>query len=190
MALTDSKIRAAKTLVKSYKITDAHGLYLLVSTSGSRLWYFPYSFGGKESLLALGAYPQVTLADAREKRDAARKLLASGNCPSLYRESEKNAVDETRTFKHIAISWHTSSLRLWSESHADTIVTCLKRYAFPDLGEMDITEIETRHLAQLIKAIDDKGVHDVAGTTAPSVGFFLAGQRPAGRLPRHVKPQL
>ncbi|QWA13806.1 DUF4102 domain-containing protein [Sodalis ligni] len=58
MALTDSKIRAAKTLVKSYKITDAHGLYLLVSTSGSRLWYFRYSFGGKESRLAFGAYPQ------------------------------------------------------------------------------------------------------------------------------------
>jgi len=163
MALTDSKIRAAKTLVKSYKITDAHGLYLLVSTSGSRLWYFRYSFGGKESRLAFGPYPQTTLAEAREKRDAARKLLASGICPSLPRESEKTAVEETRTFKHIATSWHTSSLRLWSESHADKILTCLKRYAFPDIGEMDIAEIETRHLAQLIKAIDDKGVHDVAG---------------------------
>ncbi len=57
MALTDSKFRAAKTFVKSYKITDAHGLYLLVSTSGSRLWYFRYSFGGKESRLAFGPYP-------------------------------------------------------------------------------------------------------------------------------------
>ncbi|NDL64307.1 tyrosine-type recombinase/integrase [Acerihabitans arboris] len=163
MALTDSKIRAAKNFIKSYKITDAHGLYLLVSTSGSRLWYFRYSFGGKESRLALGAYPQVTLAEAREKRDAARKLPASGIPPSLPRESEKTAVDEIRTFEHIATAWHTSSLRLWSESHAVKILTCLKRYAFPNIGEMDIAEIETRHLAQLVKAIDDKGVHDVAG---------------------------
>ncbi|MCG8707288.1 tyrosine-type recombinase/integrase [Brenneria sp. 4F2] len=163
MALTDSKIRAAKILVKSYKITDANGLYLLVSTSGSRLWYFRYCFGGKESRLAFGPYPQTTLAEAREKRDAARKLLASGICPFLPRESEKTAADETRTFKHIATSWHTSSLRLWSESHADKILTCLKRYAFPNIGEMDIAEVETRHLTQLIKAIDDKGVHDVAG---------------------------
>ncbi len=104
MALTDSKIRAAKTFAKSYKLTDAHGLYLLVSTSGSRLWYFRYCFGGKESRLAFGAYPQVTLAEAREKRDVARKLLASGIYPSLPRESEKTTVDETRTFKHINTS--------------------------------------------------------------------------------------
>ena len=163
MAITDSKIRTAKTFLKSYKITDAQGLYLLVSTSGSRLWYFRYSFGGKESRLSFGPYPQTTLAEAREKRDAARKLLASGICPSLPRESEKTAVEETRTFKYIATSWHTSSFRLWSQSHADKILTCLKRYTFPMIGEMDIAEIETRHLVQLIKAIDDKGVHDVAG---------------------------
>lgn len=67
MALTDSKIRAAKSFVKSYKLTDAQGLYLTVAASGSRLWYFCYRFGGKESRLALGAYPQVTLAEARSK---------------------------------------------------------------------------------------------------------------------------
>lgn len=100
--LTDSKIRAAKPLAKSCKLTDAQGLYLTVSTSGSRLWYFRYRFEGKENRLAFGAYPQVTLAEARKKRDAARKLLASGVCPSLPRKTEKAAVDESRTFKFIA----------------------------------------------------------------------------------------
>ncbi|TKI03075.1 DUF4102 domain-containing protein [Martelella alba] len=161
--LTDSKIRTAKPLSQSYKLSDAQGLYLTVAASGSRLWYFRYRFGGKENRLALGHYPQVTLAEAREKRDAARKLLASGIPPSLPRESAKTAVDETHTFKHIATSWHTSSLKRWSENHAAKILTCLKRYAFPDIGEMDIAEVETWHLAQLIKAIDGKGVHDVAG---------------------------
>ncbi|AID27456.1 hypothetical protein N643_13355 [Salmonella bongori serovar 48:z41:-- str. RKS3044] len=102
MALNDSKIRAAKLLAKSYKLTDAQGLYLTVSRSGAKLWYFRYRFEGKENRLAFGAYPQVTLAEARKKRDAARKLLASGVCPSLPRKTEKAAVDESRTFKFIA----------------------------------------------------------------------------------------
>ena len=163
MALNDSKIRAAKSLDKSYKFTDSQGLYLTVSTSGSKLWYFRYRFDGKENRLAFGAYPLVTLAEAREKRDAARKLLASAINPSQLRKTDSTAVDESRTFKFIATAWHTSCLKLWSESHADKILTCLKRYVFPDIGAMDIARIETQHLAQLVKAIDDKGVHDVAG---------------------------
>lgn len=161
--LTDTRIRSAKSIEKSYKLTDTHGLYLMVSTTGSRLWYFRYRFAGKESRLAFGAYPQVTLAEAREKRDAARKLLASDISPSQIRKTEKSPVDESRTFKFIATEWHTNNLVRWSEGHADKILICLKRYVFPDVGAMDITKIETRHLAQLVKAIDDKGVHDVAG---------------------------
>ncbi|ESF40219.1 Mobile element protein [Salmonella enterica subsp. enterica serovar Senftenberg] len=92
--LTDSKIRTAKPLAKPYKITDSQGLYLTVSASGSKLWYFRYRFEGKENRLAFGPYPQVTLAEAREKRDAARKLLVSGICPSLMPVSvkERNGV--------------------------------------------------------------------------------------------------
>lgn len=161
--LTDSKIYAANPLAKSYKITDSQGLYPTVSTSGSKLWYFRYRFEGKENRLAFGPYPQVTLAEAREKRDAPRKLLVSGICPSQPRKAKKAAVDESRTFKFIATAWHTSCLKLWSESYADNILTCLKRYVFPDIGAMDIAEVKTRHLAQLVKTIDDKGVHDVAG---------------------------
>ncbi|CPR14086.1 tyrosine-type recombinase/integrase [Brenneria goodwinii] len=161
--LTDSKIRSAKPLTKSYKLTDSQGLYLTVSASGAKLWYFRYRLGGKESRLAFGPYPQTTLAEAREKRDAARKLLASGRCPAMIRKTDNAAVDESRTFQYVAMTWHTSSLRLWSDAHADKILTCLKRYVFPTIGAMDIAQVETRHLTQLVKAIDDKGVHDLAG---------------------------
>lgn len=85
--LNDSKIRSVKSLQKSYKLTDSQGLYLLVTTSGSRLWYFRYRFEGKENRLAFGTYPQVTLAEAREKRDATRKLLSGGISPSQIRKS-------------------------------------------------------------------------------------------------------
>lgn len=80
--LTDSKVRSAKPLAKSYKLTDSQGLYFTVSTSGAKLWYFCYRFGGKEIRLAFGPCPQTTLPEAREKRDTARKLLASGISPS------------------------------------------------------------------------------------------------------------
>jgi hypothetical protein len=121
MALTDSKIRSAETPTKSYKLADSQGLYLTVSVSGVKLWYFRYRFEGKDNRLALGAYPLVTLAEAREKCDAARKLLISGIHPSLSRKPEKITVDETRTFKYIATAWHTSCLKLWSENHAAKI---------------------------------------------------------------------
>ncbi|KFC05488.1 putative integrase, partial [Trabulsiella guamensis ATCC 49490] len=149
--LNDSKIRSAKSLDKAYKLTDSQGLYLLVSTSGSRLWYFRYRLDGKENRLALGAYPQISLAEARETRDAARKLLASGIPPSRLRKSSSASIDESRTFKHVATLWHTSCLKLWSKGHADKIITCLNRYVFPEIGGLDVTRIETRHLAQLIK---------------------------------------
>ncbi|HAG1880141.1 TPA: integrase arm-type DNA-binding domain-containing protein [Salmonella enterica] len=161
--LTDSKIRSAKPLAKSYKLTDSQGLYLTVSVSSAKLWYFRYRLGGKESRLAFGPYPQVTLAEAREKRDAARKLLTSGISPSQLRKANNPAVDESRTFQYIAIAWHTSNLKLWSDAHAVKILTSLKRYVFPTIGAMDIAQVDTRHLAQLVKAVDDKGVHDVAG---------------------------
>lgn len=81
--------------------------------------------------------------------------------PFPSRENEKNAL---RTFKHIATAWHTSSLKLWSKSHADKILSCLNRYIFSDdIAAMDIAKIETRHLAQLVQSIDSKGVHDGAG---------------------------
>lgn len=158
--LTDSKVRSAKPLAKSYKLTDSQGLYLTVSPSGAKLWYFRYRLGGKENRPAFGPYPQTTLAEAREKRDAARKLLASSLCPALIRNA---AVEESRTFQYIATAWHSSCLKLWSDAHADKILTRLKRYVFPAIATMDIAQVETRHLAQLVKAIDDKGVHGVAG---------------------------
>lgn len=135
----------------------------MVSPHGSKRWYFRYTFGRKENPIAFGPYPLISLAEARDKHNAARKLLASGLCPSQTRKADKAAVDPSRTFKHIATDWHASNLKLWSPAHGNKILTCLQRYAFPNISTIDIAQIETCHLAQLIKAIDDKGIHDVAG---------------------------
>ncbi|MDS1677061.1 tyrosine-type recombinase/integrase [Escherichia coli] len=162
MALTDKQVRSAQPSTKPYKLTDSLGLYLLVKPNGSRTWYLKYRYEGKESRMSFGAYPETSLAVAREKRDQTRRILKSGLNPSQQRRSEKNTVDESRTFKYIATLWHTDCLKIWSEGHANKILVCLQRYVFPDIGEMDIANIETRHLAQLIRSIDNKGVHDVA----------------------------
>ncbi|HDH0829061.1 TPA: integrase arm-type DNA-binding domain-containing protein [Klebsiella oxytoca] len=163
MALTDKQARSAKPSAKPYKLADTLGLYLLVKPNGSRIWYLKYRFNGKESRVSFGPYPETSLALAREKRDEARRILKSGLNPSQQRQSEKTTVDKSRTFEAVATAWHTSCLKLWSEGHANKILVCLKRYVLPDIGEMDIAKIETRHLAQLVQSIDNKGVHDVAG---------------------------
>lgn len=163
MPLNDHIIQNAISQEKPYRLADSQGLYLVISNSGSRLWYFRFRFNGKQNRIAFGPYPQITVAEARRKRDTARRLLASGISPSEHRKSEKAASGKTHTFQHIALAWHSSCLNRWSEGHANKILVCLQRYVFPYVGEKNITKIETFHLAELIKAIDNKGVHDVAG---------------------------
>ncbi|EDS5976389.1 DUF4102 domain-containing protein [Salmonella enterica subsp. enterica] len=102
MALTDPKIRALKSLDKPYKVIDSGGLYILVKPGGVKHWYLRYRFDGKETRIAFGAYPAVTLAAAREKREEVRRMLAENVHPALQRVAEKVAADPSRTLQHIA----------------------------------------------------------------------------------------
>ena len=92
MSLNDSKIRKLKPYSRPVKLSDSHGLYLLVNPGGSRIWYLKYRFNGKESRVSLGAYPLVSLAEARQQRDGIRKLLAQNINPAQQRMAEKSAV--------------------------------------------------------------------------------------------------
>src|SRR5262245_24361686 len=89
--LNDTRIRNAKPRGRDYKLTDFDGLYLLVRPNGSKLWRFAYRFDAKQKQIALGAYPELTLAEARERRETSRKLLATGKDPSLERRLQKIA---------------------------------------------------------------------------------------------------
>lgn len=114
MSLNDSKIRNLKSSAKPFKISDCHGLYLLVNPGGSRLWYLKYRINGKESRLGLGTYPDVSLADARQQSDGIRKLLAHNINPAQQRSAERATALPEETFKSVALSWHKSN-RTWSE---------------------------------------------------------------------------
>ncbi|HGY4579608.1 TPA: tyrosine-type recombinase/integrase [Klebsiella variicola] len=129
MALTDIKVRTAKPTDKQYKLTDGSGMHLLVHPNGSKYWRLQYRFDGKQKMLALGVYPEITLADARARRDEARKLLANGVDPGDKKKNDKVEQSKARTFKEVAIEWHGTNKK-WSEDHAHRVLKSLEDNLF------------------------------------------------------------
>ncbi|WP_241603452.1 tyrosine-type recombinase/integrase [Rosenbergiella nectarea] len=164
MSLNDSKIRKLKSSANPVKVSDSHGLYLLVNPGGSRLWYLKYRINGKESRLSLGTYPDVSLTDARQQRDGIRKLLALNINPAQQRAAEKAARSPAKSFKTVALSWHQSN-RTWSENHAARLLASMNNHIFPAIGNLPITELKTRHFTALLKGIEEKGLLEVASRT-------------------------
>ncbi|AIR59559.1 integrase [Cedecea neteri] len=161
MALTDIKVRTAKPMDKQYKLTDGNGMHLLVHPNGSRYWRLQYRFGGKQKMLALGVYPEVSLADARARRDEARKLLANSIDPGDKKKNDKVELEEARTFEQLAVEWHATNKK-WSEEHSRRVLKSLEDNLFPAIGKRNIAELKTRDLLVPIKAVEMSGRLEVA----------------------------
>lgn len=162
MALSDVKVRSAKPEAKAYKLTDGEGMVLLVHPNGSKYWRLRYRFGGKEKMLALGKYPEVSLADARARRDEARKLLANGVDPSENKKAVKvEQKQEAITFEVVAREWHASNQK-WSASHSARVLKSLEDNLFAAIGNRNIAELKTRDLLIPIKAVEMSGRLEVA----------------------------
>ena len=161
MALTDIKVRTAKPMDKQYKLTDGNGMHLLVHPNGSKYWRLQYRFGGKQKMLALGVYPDVSLADARARRDDARKLLANGIDPGDKKKNDKIEQEEARTFEQLAIEWHATNKK-WSEEHSRRVLKSLEDNLFPAIGKRNIADLKTRDLLAPIKAVELSGRLEVA----------------------------
>lgn len=164
MSLTDTAIRNAKPGEKPIKLADEKGLFLLVSPSGGKWWRLKFRFDGREKLLSLGTYPEVSLRDARQRRDDARKLLANGVDPSENRKAIKAAKSELagNTFEVIAREWFAKKLPGWAKSNSDKILSRLENDAFPWLGSRPITEISPPELLKVLKRIEDRGAVESA----------------------------
>jgi len=136
MPLTDVTVRKAKGLPSSRKLADGGGLYLLVQPNGARYWRMDYRWSGKRRTLALGVYPTVSLADAREKRDQAKKHLASGTDPSAQRKFERQAsvVASGSTFRVVAEEWLAKLAREGRAKPTINKVTWLLSLAYPSLA--------------------------------------------------------
>src|SRR5215469_5502213 len=154
--LNDTAIRTAKPDLKPYKRFDGQGLFLFVTPAGGKLWRLKYRFGGRENLLALGAYPATSLKQARAKRDVARRLLDAGVDPAAQRRSEK-AKRGGDTFEAIAREWYGKFSSGWAASHADTVFRRLERDAFPWLGGRPAGSITSPELLTVLRRIESRG---------------------------------
>ncbi|EDJ1208833.1 integrase [Salmonella enterica] len=161
MSLNDSKIRSLKPSSKPFKVSDSHGLYLLVSPGGSRLWYLKYRINGKESRIGLGAYPAVSLADARQQREGIRRMLAQNINPAQQRAAERGLQTPEKLFKTVALDWHKSNKKLL-KSTADRQLATMNNHIFPVIGHLSVTELKPRHFIDLLKGIEAKGLSEVA----------------------------
>jgi len=161
MPLTELKVRNAKAAAKPVKMTDGNGMHLLITTHGSKYWRFQYRFGSKQKILALGVYPEVTLSEARRRRDEARQLVANGVDPSEKRKADKVEIKGLLTFEKVARDWHSSN-RTWSESHRTTVLNSLVSHLFPIIGNRNITELKTRDLLIPLKRAEATGHLELA----------------------------
>ena len=163
MPISDVKIRNAKRKEKPYKLTDGDGLYLLITEKGHKWWRFRYRFDHKEKLLALGTYPEISLADARQRRDEARRQLAHGVDPGAVRKAMKQAkTEETETFEVIAREWHAKFTPTWTTGHAVKIMSRLERDLLPWIGALPINQIKAPELLTVLRRVENRGVLEAA----------------------------
>lgn len=164
MALNDRIIVNLKLTGKQYKRADGGGLFINVSPSGGKLWRLAYRFDGKQKLLALGAYPDVTLKMARERRDAAKELLANGIDPGAAKKDEKKqekALIEN-TFENVALAWHEDMRGNWTKKNANAILRRIQRDLIPHLGQKSITEVDAADVLQCARLVASRGALDYA----------------------------
>ena len=175
MALTDRTIRAAKPTEKQYKLSDAGGLFLLVTPAGGKLFRFKYRFGGKEKMLAIGIYPDIGLAEARERHAEARKLLARGVDPSAEKKQKKIEGKEQaiNSFKAVALEWFTKQRAGWTEKHAEKILARFENDIFNQLGGVPVSEVDAPRVLKVLRKIEDRQAFYFAGRVRQTIGQVM-----------------
>lgn len=164
MPLTDREIRSVKPSKKPRKLFDWGGLYLEVSPAGGKWWRLKFRFDGKEKRLSLGVYPDVTLKDARDRREEARKLLANGIDPSENRKSQRAAQADrsTNSLEVVAREWFAKFSRTWSAGHRARIVRQFERDIFPWIGQRPIADISAPEVLAVARRIEKRGALETA----------------------------
>lgn len=192
MTLTDVTIRKAKPADKTQRLFDGGGMYLEVSPAGGKWWRLKYRFGGKEKRLSLGTYPDTGLANAREKRDAARKLLAAGVDPGEQRKAAKAAGEEraANSFEVVAREWHAKQSATWVDLHASRIMLRMENDVFPWLGSRPIADVTAKELLATVNRIVDRGAVESAHRVLQNCGQVLRYAIATGRAERNPAADL
>lgn len=165
--LTDSAIRSAKRAERPRKLSDGGGLYLLVAPNGGRYWRYNYRYAGKQKTLALGVYPDVGLAKARERHWEARRLLADGIDPGAERKTA------SKTFEEVAREWHAHWKSNRHERHAHYVLKRLEADVFPRIGSLRLGEIPTSAFRDMVRKIESRGAADIAKRVLQTCGQIM-----------------
>lgn len=164
MKLTDAKAKNAKPSDRPQRISDGGGMFLEVTPKGAKYWRLAYRFHGKQKLLALGVYPDVSLAAARARRDAARRQLAEGKDPGTERKAEKRAdrIAAANTFEAVAREWLAEQKKIWADSTWPHVERQFDQDIFPAIGSRPIAEITPAEVLDMARAIQRRGVAETA----------------------------
>lgn len=197
MPLTDTALRAVKPTEKTQKLFDGGGLYLIITTKGSKSWRLKYRFQGREKLISLGPYPLVSLKEARERATEAKKMLESGTDPSARRKLEKHLSQNS--FELVAREWHEVKRAKWSASYAEATLNRMQRNLFPFIGSRPVHEVTAPEILLLLRKVEARGMvgqahalkHICSGVIRFAIATGRAERDPAadlrGALAPHVK---
>jgi len=190
--LSAQEVKNAKPGEKAIKFSDGLGMYLEIAPTGAKYWRMKYRFAGKEKRLALGVYPEVSLKEARRKRDDARKLLASGRDPGETRKAEKRArlLAAENSFEAVAREWYGKQVHTWVKTHAKDVLRRLEVNIFPPLGYRPLAEIDAPELLATIRKIEARGAYDLAHRVLAVCGQVFRYGVATGRCSRDVTGDL
>ena len=184
--LTDIQVKNVKPQEKETTLFDGGGLYLLVTPSGGKLWHFKYRYQGKGKRMTFGAYPAVTLADARQRREDAKKLLANDVDPGEVKKAQKSAQGEqdANTFEVIAREWHKTFSNTWVPSHAQHKLERLEKNVFPWIGKRPIKELTAPDVLAVLRRMESRNILDTAHRVRFECGAIFRYAIATGRADR------
>ena len=183
MELTAIQVKNAKPKLKQYKLADGKGMFLLVHPNGSKYWRLKYYFSGKEKILALGVYPVISLSEARNKREDAKKLIANNIDPSIIKKTQKLVSTQSAeaTFEVVSLEWHAKQSNKWVPKNAARNLSILANYVFPHIGSIPIAHITAAQLLAVIQRIEKRGIIETAHRTMQVCGQIFRFAIATGR---------
>lgn len=192
MPLTDTACKNARPKNKSYKKADGNGLYLEVMPTGARYWRLKYRFGGKEKRLACGVYPETSLAEARERRAVARKMLVDGIDPSSAKRDRQQLAEmnAANTFEAVAREWHARNLEKWTPLYGQDILHRLETDIFPVIGKRPVAGISALVVLNALKKIENRGAGEMARRAGQYCGQIFRYAVVTGRAERNPTTDL
>lgn len=192
MALTDIQIKRAKPQDKPYTLNDGQGLSLLINPDGSKGWRFRFRFAGKARLMSFGSYDLVSLAEAREKRDIARKQVANGIDPVEERKALRLAqkLSIENSFEAICREWHTNKADRWTVAYREEIIKTFEQDVFPFIGKRPISEIKPLELLEVLRRIEKRGALEKTRKVRQRCGEVFRYAIITGRAEYNPAPEL